>query len=245
MSMSSDQLTLARGYLDDPGTSAIQQINIANALSGTFTISFDGQTTSAIPAFSGANVVQNALAALSTIGVGNIGVNTNPQTPLNEVYQLYFDGTLGQLPQNMITVDISGLTPIVGLTVTCEVTQVQAGGVNAFSDTELNLLYVQALANFFLAVAYAWDWLAGGGAKFNDYTAGQTQEKKSQIFTHCQERAAFYHQWANAAGQVLQASLVPEPPRLQATPWNVASPANSLVYRPPYGPNGPRRTGWW
>lgn len=42
--------------------------------SGTFTLTFNGQTTTAIPYNAPSLTVQNALAALSNIGVGNISV---------------------------------------------------------------------------------------------------------------------------------------------------------------------------
>ena len=249
MPMSDTQLAQARGFLADPGTSAIQQINIANADSGTYTISFNSQTTAAIPAFAGANVVQNALSALSTIGLGNIGVNTNPQTPLNMVYALYFGGTLGALAQNMVTVDISGLTPISGLTVTVEVTQTQAGGVTAFTDDELNGLYdQQASQNYFLAIAFAFDWLTADAAKFNQYTAGQTQERKDQIYTHLKERAAWAHQWANAYAQVQFVTMRAAPPLPRAVPVVSGVPAVGLQYTggPFGGPWGrSRNRGWW
>jgi len=49
-----------------------------SALSGTFTLSYGGQTTSAIAYNASTSTVQTALQALSTIGAGNVTVTGNP-----------------------------------------------------------------------------------------------------------------------------------------------------------------------
>jgi hypothetical protein len=49
-----------------------------SALSGTFTLSYAGQTTSAIAYNASTSTVQTALQALSTIGAGNVTVTGNP-----------------------------------------------------------------------------------------------------------------------------------------------------------------------
>lgn len=232
MGMSADQRTLARQYLADPGTSAAQSIQIENATGGTFSITYSGQTTAALAYNAGANLVQNALCALSNVGVGGIVVNdtANGGVPNSVFFAVLFTGNLANVAQAMFTVNTSLLT---GPGVLAVVSQTQAGGVTAFSDDEIDLLYDQARLNFFLAIAYGYDILCGFGSKFNDYVAAQSAEKKSQIPEHLQERAQFYHQWANADRQVQPVSLVSEPPRIIAYPRmtgvpNVAlSPAGS------------------
>lgn len=229
MSLSADDLTLARGYLSDPGSSAVQSILIDNAVGGTFTISFSGQTTAALAFNAGANDVQNALAALSNIGVGNITVNnTDP-------YVLYFTGTMANVAQPMVTVNKASLT---GVNVTATVTQVALGGVLAFSDTELNLLYTQADQNFALTICYGYRWLMADTSRLNDYVAGQTQEKKSQIFNHLKDMEALWKDWAFADRQVQFTKLQSVPPRTRAYPQVAGVPANSLATRPP-NPWGP------
>lgn len=229
MSLSVDQLTTARMHLDDQGTSAAQSIDIQSGngipLTGTFTVTWNGQTTAAIPYGSAANVVQNVLTALSNVGVGQLEVNNIAP------YTVYFGGTLSNQAVAMLTVNTTGIigTPIVTiLTVT-------SGGQTAFSDAELNLEFSNAKTNFWLMIAYCYDVLAGAGAKFVDYTAGQTSQKKSQIQAHCVERSAWYHQWANADRQFLMASLVGVPPRPIAVPVTPGQGyPSTLVVRPPF-----------
>jgi len=246
MSMSTDQLTLARMYLADPGTSSVQSLTIDNATGGTFTLTFSGRTTSGIAWVGlGANTIQNALSALSNIGLGQIEV-IQTSTP-NAVGAVYFNlcliGTLGNSAQPMFTCDTSLLT---GVGVTSTVSQVLAGGIRAFSDTDLNLLYSDAQSNFSLAIAKGYDALVGDANKFNNYVAGQTKEDKAQIRDHVKDSSVWWHQWANADRQFLTATIVPEPPRLRAVPWNPSQPATSLTYAPPYGPRSAwrGRSGW-
>lgn len=63
-----------------------------NSTGGTFTITFDGQTTAAIASGAGAATVKSALEALANIGTGNISVT---RTGSPRVYTLTFTGTLG------------------------------------------------------------------------------------------------------------------------------------------------------
>ncbi len=240
MAMTDAQLSLARQYLADPGTTAEQSIQIDNATSGTFTISFDGQTTSALAFSAGANDVQNALCALSNIGVGGVNVVLGSGIVGAIVYNISFAGDLQNSAQAMFTVSIASLN--VGALAT--VTQLTAGGVKTFSDADLAALYTDAQFNFYLAICYGFRVLLSNAAKFNDYVAGQSQEKKSQIYKQIAELANLYEEWSRAAHQVQFVSLVSEPPRLVAVPWQTSIPANSLVYAPPYGPRAWGRRGW-
>jgi hypothetical protein len=234
MSLSAANLSLARGFLADPGTSAVQSIQIDNAIGGTFTASFDGQTTSALDFNAGANELQNALAALSNIGTGNVAVqNTAP-------YVVYLTGDLGNAAQSMLTVDDSNL---VGTGVIVTVSQVTAGGVTAFSDDELNALYDLAVSNLFLTISYGFRELKSNAARFNRYTAGQTQEFKEQIFDHLSDLADDFERLSRAAHQVQSSRMEHVPPELRAVPVSPGVPATSLRY----GPNGalPWRRGGW
>ena len=184
MSMTDSQLAIARDLLADEGTSAAQSILISNATDGTWTISYAGQTTSALAYNAGANEVQNALAALSNIGIGNVTVVNNAP------YVVYFSGALANQALAMLTVNSSGLA---GVGVIVTVSLVTVGGVKVFSDAELNAYYDLAFSTgqsvnsqFFMAISYGFRQLLANAAKFNDYVAGQTQEKIGRA--SCRER---------------------------------------------------------
>lgn len=238
MGMSADQTAYARILLADPGSSAIQQILLANATGGTWTISYGGQTTTALNWNATAAEVQNALAALSTIGIGNISVtNSGALTP----YQLYFTGTLAYTALAIVTTTSS----LSGVGASITVTQIAAGGVLAFTNDQLDILYNQANANFYLAIAYAFEALAADTSRLHDYVAGQSQEKMSQVFSHLRELAAYYQQWAFAAAQVQPVRMVSVPPRLRAYPRTPGVPSVSVNTHPvPWYWRGPRGGGW-
>lgn len=224
MGLSTDQQTLARGYLSDGGSSAVQSILIKNAAAGTFTITYNGQTTSALAFNASAADVQNALCALSNVGVGNMEVNNNAP------YVVYFIGTLAAVAQVMLTVNAASLTPSGASAV---VTAIASGGKFAFSDTELDLIYDQANQNFFRMIALGYLWLTADFARLNDYVAGQTQEKKSQVFNHLKTSYDEYWTLSNADRQVQMTRLQQEPPRVRAYPYTSGVPATSLSTRPP------------
>jgi hypothetical protein len=236
MPMTSTQRAQARNFLADTGTSSVQNVDLQNATGGTFTLTFNGQTTTPLAFNAGGNVVQNALAALSTVGLGNVTVILNQTT-----YTVYFVGALDHVAQPMLTIDGSALT---GVGVVTTVTQVMAGGATAFSDTDLDNYYDFAASygtpNFALAVAFCFDELLAGGAKFNDYVAGQSQEKKSQITDHLAERATWWHQWALADRQLQTVRLEGVPPQVRAVPVSSGTPATSLRYSPERSPFRPR-----
>ena len=215
MPMTAGDLALTRQFLADEGSSAVQTILIEGATAGTFTLSYGGQTTAALDFDAGQNEVQNALCALSTLGVGQVFVNNTAP------YVVYFDGTLAHTAVPMLTA-ASSLTPG---TATITIVLAQPGGQTAFSDDQLNAFYDKALSNFALGVAYGFDALVAGGVAFNDYTAGQSNEKKSQIAEHLKERAEWWHQWANADRQVQAVGMQGTPPRVTSAPYTVSIPA--------------------
>lgn len=249
MSMSADQIAYARILLSDPGSSAIQSLTILNATSGTFTITYSGQTTSALAYNAGANEVQNALAALSNVGLGNISVNNGPNngSSVNNpgTYDIYFIGDLGRVAQPLITVDVSSL---VGVVPTANVVQVALGGVYAFTDDELGIFYTNASRNFYLAIAYAFRALWSDLSRLHDYVAGQSQEKMSQIPHEIQKLADYYQEWAFAANQVQVSGMMQVPPKPTAVPRVPGVPSTSLIIEPGLGWNsgfGWRGRGRW
>jgi hypothetical protein len=86
------------------GRNEVQTITI-NATGGTFTITFNGQITTALAWNATAPVVQAALEALSTIGVGNIVVTLNAL-----VYTLEFRGTFARTDVAAVTTQVGALT---------------------------------------------------------------------------------------------------------------------------------------
>jgi hypothetical protein len=77
------------------------------AVGGTFTLTFRGQTTSAIPWNASATTVQAALAALSTVGAGNVTVTGVAATALSAgKYRVAF----ANVPAGSLTGSASSLT---------------------------------------------------------------------------------------------------------------------------------------
>ena len=66
-----------------------------------------------------------------------------------------------------------------------------------FTDAELNRLFARAESGYELAVAMGFRQLMADAAKFNDYTAGQSKESKSQVFEHLEKMFKF---WMAEAG---------------------------------------------
>jgi len=109
-------------------TDEVQTITVTGApTGGTFTLTWNGQTTAAIAYNATAAVVQTALAALSNIGAGNVTVTGNAGGP----YTVDFVGTLANTDVAQMTATASltgGTTPGVTIATTT------AGGADAGSD---------------------------------------------------------------------------------------------------------------
>ena len=94
---------------------AVQAVTVIKAASGTFSMSFNGQTTAAItysttPAITAENI-QAALAALPAIGANNVSVNVSPTSTANsQLFYVTFQGTLASLPQPLMTIVAYGTT---------------------------------------------------------------------------------------------------------------------------------------
>jgi PKD repeat protein/glucose/arabinose dehydrogenase len=96
------------GPFNDQLTDEQQTVRATNATGGTFTLTFNGQTTAPIP-FNATNLqVAAALAALSNIGAGNIQASGGPVNTAN--VNVFFRRALQQSDQNQITADGAGLT---------------------------------------------------------------------------------------------------------------------------------------
>lgn len=82
---------------------------------------------------------------------------------------------------------------------------------DVFTDDELNAIFTEADSDFDTALMIAFEELLYDAAKFADYTAGQTQEKKSQVFDHLSkvvERLEVKTQKANQA-RIVGVRVVP------------------------------------
>jgi hypothetical protein len=89
--------------------SEVQRVTITGTpTGGTFTLTFGGQTTATIAYNATASAVQTALAALSTIGTGNVSCAGGPLpgTPVD----VTFTGTLAQQNVASLTATGTGLT---------------------------------------------------------------------------------------------------------------------------------------
>lgn len=94
----------------------VQYINLLSATAGTFTITYDGQTTSALAWNCTAAQVQTALEALSNLGSGDVevynGVNGHPtsQSQSNKgIITIKFKGTLTDTDVPEITLGVGSL----------------------------------------------------------------------------------------------------------------------------------------
>lgn len=88
----------------------------------------------------------------------------------------------------------------------------------AFTDPELQRLYVRAGENYNRAVLLAIEQLIANAAKFNDYTQNESQEKKSQIFDHLLRLRAMWEDKVNTKKQVGIVGLKSIPPKCKDKP---------------------------
>lgn len=87
------------------GTNEVVTVTV-DATGGTFTLTFGGQTTSAIAEAATAGAVELALEALSTIGNGNVNVSGSAGGP----FTVEFVGDLANTNVGAITADATSLT---------------------------------------------------------------------------------------------------------------------------------------
>lgn len=111
---------LSLGAAPTQAVNEVQRLTPSGTVSGgTFTISYGGQTTTAIVFNATAAVIQAALEALSTIGAGNVLCAGGP---VNSAFvSITFQGALGGLNVSQVTVDgtnLTGSTPAITPTTT-------------------------------------------------------------------------------------------------------------------------------
>lgn len=86
-----------------------QKIAFTGATGGTFTLTFKGQTTEAIPYGASGARVTAALEGISTVGAGNVNVSVGSSGAYSP--QLTFIGSLENTNVPQLEADASGLTP--------------------------------------------------------------------------------------------------------------------------------------
>lgn len=86
------------------GNNETQTVTITNARGGTFTLTFDGQTTAAIDYHATAAAIEAALEALSNIAVGNLTVSRS-----GDVITVTFAGTQADTNVAQMTSSAAGL----------------------------------------------------------------------------------------------------------------------------------------
>ncbi len=170
--------------------SAVQSIKVA-AGEGTFKLSFEAQTTAALPFNASPAEVRDALNALSTIG-GRGGAVTVSGGPGNasgsNPYVVSFGGALAGRAVGSITIDSSGLGLAVGIEATCSPGSVPPDGVT-----------------------YKWlrDGVAIPGATASSYTFAAADEGKG---IQCQVTGRFGNVFTTQATTPYVVSPVPSPP---------------------------------
>lgn len=90
---------------DSPTVDEVQSVTIANADGGTFTLTYSGQTTTALAYNASTAAVQAALIALSNIGPSDMVVTGTPGA-----YTLTFGGTLAATDVAAVTANGAALT---------------------------------------------------------------------------------------------------------------------------------------
>lgn len=91
-------------------------------------------------------------------------------------------------------------------------------GGTVFSDAELNDIYDEAGDDFDRTLQIAFEEIMYDAAKFNDYTAGQTSERKSQVFEHLNKIVARLETQRTNKQQVRIVGARSIPPRVKDAP---------------------------
>lgn len=166
---------------------------------GTFTLSYLGDTTTAIPYNATANAVQAALEALDDVGQGGVSVtgtttiNSAVSGPFNVVFE---DGDGSALTANAASLT-GGSSPAIYITM-----------LRPFSDARLNDNYDRAEGDYDTAVYYTLlQWLAKV-AKFHNYTVGGDSVNKNQIFTNVERLLAIWEKRSGQGGGTLTSGLI-------------------------------------
>lgn len=87
-----------------------------------------------------------------------------------------------------------------------------------FSDSDLDTIWTDAGESRMKAVVECLQELMVNAAKFNDYTLGQTSEKKQQIFQNLQMMVAYWQEQVGSAAQYKMVGLNAIPTRDKDAP---------------------------
>lgn len=130
-------VTLAAGtVLGEIQKNDTYTISTGSQGSGTFTLTFGGQTTSALARTASASTVQTAVLALSTVGTGNATVTLTSGTPgTDAVYTLILLGTLAHTANGAVTADFSSLATPGNASLTKTITGQRLGTYKAYNDS--------------------------------------------------------------------------------------------------------------
>lgn len=88
-----------------------------------------------------------------------------------------------------------------------------------FSDADLDTIWDDAGESRAQAVLECIEALLANAAKFNDYTIGQTSEKKQQIFDNLRMMAGYWRERAQGGQQFRIVGLAPVPVRDRDEPY--------------------------
>lgn len=115
---------------DVSGVNESQAVLVSGASGGTYTLTFEGATTTALAFNASTTAVRNALIALPTIGAGNVNViNLNGRT-------VFFQGKFVGVNVPQLVADGTNLISAAGQTATVTVTTTQEGGGGGFTGFE-------------------------------------------------------------------------------------------------------------
>ena len=109
------------GPFNDQKTDEQQTVRVNSATGGTFTLTFKGQTTTALPFDATAAQVDAALEALSTVGADNVQTSGGPANTGN--VNVFFRRALQQSNQDALTASgaaLTGTSPAVALATSVE-----------------------------------------------------------------------------------------------------------------------------
>jgi hypothetical protein len=108
-----------------PGNNQIQKVNVSGTTGGTFTLSFDGQTTGNINYNASAATVETALEGLSNIASGDVDVSGSTPT-----WSVEFEGAYANRDVELMTGDGGSLTKSGGYSVVVDTVQQGTPGQN-------------------------------------------------------------------------------------------------------------------
>jgi len=134
-----------------PAAAEVQSLASSGASAGTFTLAFEGSTTTPLAFNATAAAVQAALQALPTVGVGGITAAGGPAN--TTAITLTFAGTLATRDQPLLVLDKTGLTGG-GAAVVTETTR---GAIAGVSQIKKGTFCIPDLTN----VGYYKPWVTG------------------------------------------------------------------------------------